>query len=202
MPDTADNNSVKFFENQFQGQVRNRQYALNPFETLALKYLKGEVLELGCGLGNLSLEAAKQGHRVVTVDASPTAVARVHADATCEGLPVQVIQADIEKWSIDRSYDTIVAIGLLMFFPHETAIKLLQAVQEHVKPGGCAIVNVLLDGTTYMGMFDLDNYCLFQPKELEERFAGWKILESHDQTFPAPEATRKEFSTVIAEKAR
>jgi len=197
-----DNNSIKFFESQFQRQVLDQQYALNPFETLALNYLKGEVLDLGCGLGNLSLEAAKQGHRVVAVDASPTAVARIHADATREGLPVQVIRAEIEKWSIDRSYDTIVAIGLLMFFRHETAIKLLQAVQKHVKPGGCAIVNVLIDGTTYMGMFDLDNYCLFQQNELEERFAGWKIVESHNQTFPAPEATRKEFSTVIAEKPR
>jgi tellurite methyltransferase len=195
-----DNNSLKFFESQFQRQVLDQQYALNPFETLALNYLKGEVLDLGCGLGNLSLEAAKQGHRVVAVDASPTAVARIHADATRAGLPVQVIRAEIEKWSIDRSYDTIVAIGLLMFFRHETAIKLLQAVQKHVKPGGCAIVNVLIDGTTYMSMFDLDNYCLFQQKELEERFAGWKIVESHNQTFPAPEATRKEFSTVIAEK--
>jgi tellurite methyltransferase len=195
-----DNNSIKFFESQFQRQVLDQQYALNPFETLALNYLKGEVLDLGCGLGNLSLEAAKQGHRVVAVDASPTAVARIHADATREGLPVQVIRAEIEKWSIDRLYDTIVAIGLLMFFRHETAIKLLQAVQKHVKPGGCAIVNVLIDGTTYMGMFDLDNYCLFQQNELEERFAGWKIVESHNQTFPAPEATRKEFSTVIAEK--
>jgi len=195
-----DNNSLKFFESQFQRQVLDQQYALNPFETLALNYLKGEVLDLGCGLGNLSLEAAKQGHRVVAVDASPTAVARIHADATREGLPVQVIRAEIEKWSIDRSYDTIVAIGLLMFFRHDIAVKLLQAVQKHVKPGGCAIVNVLIDGTTYMGMFDLDNYCLFQPKELEERFAGWKILESHNQTFPAPEATCKEFSTVIAEK--
>lgn len=197
-----DNNSIKFFESQFQRQVLDQQYALNPFETLALNYLKGEVLDLGCGLGNLSLEAAKQGHRVVAVDASPTAVARIHADATREGLPVQVIRAEIEKWSIDRLYDTIVAIGLLMFFRHETAIKLLQAVQKHVKPGGCAIVNVLIDGTTYMGMFDLDNYCLFQQNELEERFAGWKIVESHNQTFPAPEATRKEFSTVIAEKPR
>lgn len=197
-----DNNSIKFFESQFQRQVLDQQYALNPFETLALNYLKGEVLDLGCGLGNLSLEAAKQGHRVVAVDASPTAVARIHADATRAGLPVQVIRAEIEKWSIDRLYDTIVAIGLLMFFRHETAIKLLQAVQKHVKPGGCAIVNVLIDGTTYMGMFDLDNYCLFQQNELEERFAGWKIVESHNQTFPAPEATRKEFSTVIAEKPR
>ncbi|MBI4528010.1 MAG: class I SAM-dependent methyltransferase [Deltaproteobacteria bacterium] len=196
------NRSVDFFETQFQRQVRDQEYALNPFEILALDYLTGEILDLGSGLGNLSLEAGRRGFRVVAVDASPTAVARINADAKREGLRVQAIQADIETWTIDRSYDTIVAIGLLMFFRRETALKLLSAIQEHVKPGGRAIVNVLTEGTSYLGMFDPDNYCLFQKTELEERFAGWTILESRHQTFPAPEGTRKEFSTVIAEKPR
>ncbi|HEX9274278.1 MAG TPA: class I SAM-dependent methyltransferase [Candidatus Binatia bacterium] len=196
------NKSVAFFEGQFQWQVRDQEYALNPFEILAIDYLKGSVLDLGCGLGNLSLEAGRRGHRVLAVDASPTAVARLNKDAEREGLPVRGIQADIESWTIDESYDTIVVIGLLMFFRHETALKLLTAIQEHVKPGGRAIVNVLIEGTTYLGMFDPDNYCLFRRNELEERFDGWSILESRYQTFPAPEGTRKDFSTIIAEKPR
>jgi tellurite methyltransferase len=192
--------SVDFFESQFQRQVRDQEYALNPFEILALEYVKSSVLDLGCGLGNFSLEAGRRGHRVLGVDASPTAVARLNKDAKVEGLPVRGIQADIENWTIDQSYDTIVVIGLLMFFRHETALKLLTAIQEHVKPGGRAIVNVLIEGTTYLGMFDPDNYCLFGRNELEERFDGWNILESRYQTFPAPEGTRKDFSTIIAEK--
>lgn len=48
--------------------------------------------------------------------------------------------------------------------------------------------------------FDADHYCLFGRDELEERFAGWRILDSRHETFPAPEGTQKEFSTVIAEK--
>lgn len=195
------NKSVAFFESQFQRQVRDQEYALNPFEILALDYVKGSVLDLGCGLGNLSLEAGRRGHRVLAVDASPTAVARINKDAEGEGLPVRGIQADIENWTIDQSYDTIVAIGLLMFFRHETALKLLTAVQEHVKPGGRTIVNVLIEGTTYLGMFDPENYCLFRRNELEERFDGWNILESRIQTFPAPEGTRKDFATIVAEKA-
>ena len=193
--------SVAFFEGQFQRQVRNQEYALNPFEILALDYVKGAVLDLGCGLGNFSLEVGRRGHRVLAVDASPTAVARLNKDAQREGLPVRAIQTDIENWTIDQSYDTIVVIGLLMFFRHETALKLLTAIQEHVKPGGRAIVNVLIEGTTYLEMFDPDNYCLFRRTELAERFDGWTILESRIQTFPASEATRKDFSTLIAEKA-
>jgi len=194
--------SVEFFETQFQRQVRDKEYALNPFETLALGYLTGSVLELGSGLGNLSLEAGRRGHRVVAVDASPTAIARINTDAHREGLQVQAIEADIGKWTIDQPYDTIVAIGLLMFFRREPALRLLRAIQEHVIPGGRAIVNVLIEGTTYMGMFDPANYSLFRRSELEEQFAGWVILSSRYETFPAPGQTRKEFSTVIAEKSR
>lgn len=200
MSEAARNQSVEFFDAQFQRQVREREYALNPFETLALDYLKGSVLDLGSGIGNLSLEAGRRGHRVTAVDASPTAVARINADAALEKIPVRAVAADIGNWAIDAQYDTVVAIGLLMFFRRGRALELLSAIRDHVDPGGRAVVNVLVEGTTYMGMFDADNYCLFAPDELEERFGGWTILASRRQSFPAPGETRKEFSTVIAEK--
>ena len=196
------NRSIEFFETQFERQLRDRDYALNPFETLALDYLDGTVLDLGAGLGNLSLEAGRRGHRVFAVDACPAAVARVNADAKREGLSVQAVQADIGTCVIDRSYDTIVAIGLLMFFRRERALELLRSIQGHVRPGGRAIVNVLTEGTTFMGMFDAENHYLFHQGELEKHFGGWKILEERQETFPAPEGAIKEFATVIAEKPK
>jgi tellurite methyltransferase len=196
--DVTHRQSVEFFETQFRRQVQDREYVLNPFETLAIEYLKGEILDLGSGLGNLSLEAGRRGYRVVAVDASPTAVEHINADARREGLSVEAVQVNIENWSIDRPYDTIVAIGLLMFFRREQALDLLRAIQEQVRPGGRAIVNVLIEGTTYMGMFDSNSYYLFARKELEECFSGWTILSSRYDTFPAPGQTLKEFSTVIA----
>lgn len=201
MGDVTHRQSMEFFETQFRRQVQDREYVLNPFETLAIGYLKAEILDLGSGLGNLSLEAGRRGHRVVAVDASPTAVERINADARRESLPVEAIQVDIENWSIDRPYDTIVAIGLLMFFHRERALDLLRAIREHVRPGGHAIVNVLIEGTTYTGMFDPNNHYLFGRKELEECFSGWTILCSRYDTFAAPGQTRKEFSTVIASKS-
>ncbi len=72
---------------------------------------------------------------------------------------------DIETWNIDQPYDTIVSIGLLMFFRRERAIELLQDIREHVNPGGRAIVNVLIEGTTFTAFFDGDNYYLFRRNE-------------------------------------
>ena len=192
---------IAFFDTQFQRQVRESDFALNPFEQLALDYIAGTVLDYGCGLGNLSIAAARRGCRVVAIDASPTAVERIRAAAAHEKLPVEASGADLSTHSIERSYDTIVAIGLLMFFRRERALALLADIQANVAAGGCAIVNVLIEGTTYLGMFDPDNYYLFGRDELEQCFAGWKILVSRHDSFPAPDDTRKEFATVIARRA-
>ena len=200
MKNFAKNKSVEFFDTQFERQIKGHDYALNPFEIRALDYLRGNILDLGSGLGNLSLEAARRGHSVVAVDASTTAVARINSDARREGLPVKGIQVDIERWMIDKPYDTILAIGLLMFLPREAALTLLHEIQEHVSSAGIAVVNVFVEGTTYTDMFDGDNFYIFGRNELEERFAGWKILSSSCEAFPAPEGTQKQFSTVIAEK--
>ena len=43
-------------------------------------------------------------------------------------------------------------------------------------------------------------YYLFRRGELEERFNGRSILLSIDHCFDAPENTRKEFSTIVAQK--
>ena len=193
-------NAVEFFDAQFRRQVREGEYALNSFEVLALDHLAGSVLDLGCGLGNLSLEAGRRGHRVLAVDASPAAVARIDADARREGLPVRAVRAEIAALRIEGAYDTVVSIGLLMFFRRETAQRLLHEIREHVAPGGRAVVNALVEGTTYMGMFDPENYCLFGRGELEERFADWTVLASRAESFPAPGGTLKASSTVVAEK--
>ncbi len=200
MQNDTPNKSVAFFDTQFQRQVQKQDYSLNPFESRALDHLKGTILDLGSGLGNLSLESGRRGHDVLAVDASPAAVARINDHTQQKKVPVRAVRVDIETWNIEQTYDTIVAIGLLMFFRRERALELLNDIRGHVNPGGRAIVNVLTEGTTFTGFFDGNNYYLFGRNEVEESFAGWKILSSCHETFPAPEETCKEFSTVIAEK--
>lgn len=192
--------SIDFFDTQFRSQSPDAALKLNPFEESALPYLRGDVLEFGCGMGNLAFAAATHGCRVTALDGSPAAVDHVRARAAAQSAQVSTAVADLRTYVLSAEYDSVVAIGLLMFFDCPTAFKILADLQRHVRPGGHAVVNVLVKGTTYLDMFEQESHCLFEPSDLESRFADWDIKLSEQSRFAAPGGTEKCFSTVIARK--
>lgn len=192
--------SVDFFDRQFQEQVRLDQQKLNRFEQMTQPYLQGDVLDFGCGLGNLAMAAAESGCRVLALDAAPSAVAHLQRIASERALTLTAVQADLRGYLIDDDYDVIVCIGLLMFFDRETALAQLAQMKAKVRPGGIASINVLIEGTTYLGMFGIDSYYLFGKNELAEAFNDWDILVESFSDSSAPNATLKSFVTVIARR--
>ncbi len=191
---------IDFFESQFQRQVREHEFALNPFEQTALNYVRGDVLDLGCGLGNLALEAERRGCTVTAIDGSATGIARICEAAHDECMAVDAVVADLGDFRIARDYDTVIAIGLLMFFRRPRALELLADIHAHVRAGGRAVVNVLIEGTTYLNMFTPGEYYLFRRDQLVEHFGGWTIEVERYDDFPAPGGSIKAFATVIARK--
>jgi tellurite methyltransferase len=192
--------SIRYFDEQFQRQARSGELALNPFEQATLPYLRGRVLDFGCGMGNLAIAAARQGCSVVALDGSAAGIEHLQNRAKAESLPIEAQLADLREYQVQEEFDSVVCIGLLMFFDRETALRSLANLQNQVRPGGIAAVNVLIEGTTFMGMFAANSYCLFSRNELSHQFAAWEILEHSHHDFPAPEGTVKSFATLIARK--
>ncbi len=193
--------SVDFFDRQFRAAGADATAAtLNPFEAAILPHLAGAVLDLGCGLGNLACAAARKGCQVTAMDASPAAIDSLQQRSKAENLGIATHRADLADYQIGGKYDAAVSIGLLMFVDCALAKKVLADLQACVRPGGIAAVNVLIEGTTFMDMFDPAAHCLFTPSELEQCFAGWVVLLTDIRDFPGPKASVKRFSTIIARK--
>ena len=115
-------------------------------------------------------------------------------------MPIRALQADLAQWRATQTYDSVVAIGLLMFFRCDDARAVLRQIRRAVAPGGIAAVNVLIEGTTYLAMFDPRGHCLFRRDELQAAFADWKLLRASVDDFSAPGETLKRFATVIAQR--
>jgi tellurite methyltransferase len=158
------------------------------------------VLDYGCGLGNLAIAAARRGCSVLALDASASAIRHLVEAAAAERLDIEAREADLARYELAERFDCVLSIGLLMFFDCPSALQQLAALQSALRPGGVAVINVLVRGTTYMDMFDPNHHCLLAPETLQRGFAGWRILLNESSTYPAPRGLAKCFVTVIAQR--
>lgn len=124
------------YEEQAEAFMRARNPSIGPdvVRDWARQLRPGTaVLELGCGDGVISQALVDEGLAVYGVDASPTlldAFRRRFPDA-----PAECAAAE-ESTYFDRTYEGIVAWGLIFLLPVETQRALIARVARALRPGG------------------------------------------------------------------
>lgn len=116
-----------------------------PFEQVeALVPAQGDLLDLGCGVGLVSVDLALAGpdRRVVAVDVDPskTAVARRAVQRTGVGDRVRV--EDVPPgWSPPTgAFDAVVVVDVLYLLGRAAAFELLDHAVAALRPGGVLVV--------------------------------------------------------------
>jgi len=94
-----------------------------------------ELLDVGCGSGELALIAARHGVHATGIDIAENLIARARERARVEGLSTSFYEADAEDLPFDDSaFDVVTSIGGAMFAPRpEVAARELLRV---CRPGG------------------------------------------------------------------
>jgi cyclopropane fatty-acyl-phospholipid synthase-like methyltransferase len=159
-------------------------------QTAEAGLVRGRVLDIGCGTGELACHLAARGHPVVGIDAAPTAVASARRKAMERGLDVEFRVADaLDPPGIGR-FDTVVDSGLFHVFGDAGRARYVDVLRSLLGPGGHALVLCFADTAPGRG-----GPRRVSPGEIREAFAerdGWtvewvreSVFETRGGTVPA-----------------
>lgn len=175
---------ITFFDRIINEEINYDTISDEVYEEIFYKidpYLKGKLLEAGCGTGAFGKRVIKQvkSLRITGVDINQ----KMLSSARAKGIYRKLICTDLEiqKTFGEKSFDCILAPFLVHHFPDMT--KLLENFYFWLKPGGFLIIidpngsNPILK-ITYLArqllskIFDLSN--LFSPNEKNKSVSEFK----------------------------
>jgi SAM-dependent methyltransferase len=105
--------------------------------------VRGDVLDAGCGTGELALWLASRGHHVLGIDIVPAALEQARAKAAERGLDAhaEFALADaLDLATLGRAFDTVLDCGLFHTFDDAERARYVDALGHVIQPGGVAIV--------------------------------------------------------------
>lgn len=95
---------------------------------------RGDVLDVGCGLGDNAASLAAKGLRVTAVDSSPTVIAEAQSRFPDNGVQFAVADAtDLSEFAV--SFDTVLSCALFHCLDGNDRIRHLHALRRATRPG-------------------------------------------------------------------
>lgn len=141
-----------------------------PFYLSRLPVTNGQVLELGCGTGRVTIELAQHCAFIIGIDRSAAMLSICRDKLSAAGISnAELLQGDISNFCLERTFDFIVApYRVLQNLETDTQLHgLFSNIRRHLRPGGRCILNT------------------FDPRSPEELHSRWSAQqESLDWDVP------------------
>lgn len=114
-------------------------------------WIRGSVLDVGCGAGEHTIYLATHGHDVLGVDFSPAALDVARANAAERGVPATFEVADALALGAEPRFDTIVDSALFHIFGAPERARYVRSLSRACRTGGRVFVLALAMSDTEPG---------------------------------------------------
>jgi SAM-dependent methyltransferase len=109
-------------------------------------WVHGDVLDIGCGLGDNAVYLARNGHTVTGLDISPTALKTAEQRAKDAGVDVKFAVADSTKLDgYTDAFDTVIDSGLFHSLDDNGRRSYAAAVHRATRPGATLLLSCFSD---------------------------------------------------------
>lgn len=144
----------------------------------------GLALDVACGAGRNALHLARLGYEVVGIDISREGLDRLARRVRGEGLPVQLVHADLARFALPAArFDLIINTRFLLR-------SLFPSLEEALKPGGLLLFETYtVDEIEVLGG-DIRREFALERGELRRAFAGLELLSYEEGILDDPEGER------------
>lgn len=107
-------------------------------------WIRGDVLDIGCGAGEHTIHLAGLGYSVEGIDSSAPAIEHARANAERSGVGARFFVRDAMQLP-DDDYDTILDSALFHIFDDRDRIAYVKSLSRACRPGGSLHVLALSD---------------------------------------------------------
>jgi SAM-dependent methyltransferase len=109
-------------------------------------WVHGDVLDIGCGLGDNAVYLAKNGHTVTGLDISPTALVTAVLRANDAGVVVTFAAADSTRLDgYTDAFDTVIDSGLFHSLDDDGRRSYVAAAHRATRPGATLLLSCFSD---------------------------------------------------------
>jgi len=110
--------------------------------------IKGNILEIGCGTGRITIPLMENGANITGIDSSQKMIDRLRIKVSSNKDAIKIIKQDVRTLELAQKFNLVIVPyrGFQSLLTVEDQINALNSLRNHLKPDGNLIITLFVPG--------------------------------------------------------
>ena len=110
--------------------------------------IKGNILEIGCGTGRITIPLMENGANITGIDSSQKMIDMLGTKVANNKVPIKIIKRDVRDLELAQKFSLVIFPyrGFQSLLTVEDQVNALNSLRNHLEPGGKLIITLFVPG--------------------------------------------------------